>query len=319
MEGGASTIQTRRARITADANTNSIIVITDPENQRIYEKLIKQLDRRRPQVLIEATLITLDTSKGFSLGVEISRKFDVNKDTKVLTFSDFGLSTVDPVTARLTLTPANGFNGALLSQDIADVVLHALSSHSRARVVSAPKILINDNAPGSLSSVNEAPYTSINASETVSTTSFAGYATAGTTIAITPHISEGNHLQIEYQVTLSSFSAKPSGSVPPPRQTNTIASKVTIPDGFTIVVGGLNRKDFSKSVSAIPFLEYVPVLNLLGGTRDINDSNQSLFVFIRPVILRDDDFEDLKYLSAKDLEAVQLPSEFPTCEPLTMN
>ena len=67
----------------------------------------------------------------------------------------------------MTIIPASGFSGALLSQEIADVVLHALSTHIRARVVSPPKILVNDNAPGSISSVNEAPYTSINASETV--------------------------------------------------------------------------------------------------------------------------------------------------------
>ncbi|MCC7408893.1 MAG: hypothetical protein IT442_12530, partial [Phycisphaeraceae bacterium] len=75
-------IRTKNATLTADVNTNSIIVIAQPAVQKVYEQLIKMLDKRRPQVLIEATVATLDTSGGFSLGVEISGRTDQTASTR---------------------------------------------------------------------------------------------------------------------------------------------------------------------------------------------------------------------------------------------
>ncbi len=64
-------VKTAKATITADPNTNSIIVVAAPAEQQLYEQLIRMLDRRRPQVLVECFIVTIDTSHNFSLGVEI--------------------------------------------------------------------------------------------------------------------------------------------------------------------------------------------------------------------------------------------------------
>src|SRR5205823_5740192 len=155
----------------------------------------------------ECTIVTLDTTDNFNLGVEIAVKGSAG-NTDFLTFSSFGLSKVPTTPAnnvdlgQIALNPGTGFNGVLLAADTAAAVIHALVTTGRADVLSAPKILVNDNTSGQLSSVQEAPFTSVNASSTVATTSFAGYASAGTTITVTPHISEGDFLQLEYTVTL---------------------------------------------------------------------------------------------------------------------
>lgn len=314
---GNAAVRTKDAVVTADANTNTIIVIAPPGVQNTYKQLIAILDKRRPQVMIEVTLVTLDTSKGFSLGVEVSRK-DTCGDNQTLAFSAFGLSTINPVTGSLTAAPSTGFNGVLLSPDAVNVVIKALASNAHARVLSAPKVLINDNATATLSSIAEAPFTSINASQTVSTTSFAGYASAGTTVTATPHISEGDHLQLQYAVTLNSFTGQGSAGIPPPRQTNSINSEVTIPDGYAVVVGGLSRKDFAHTVAKVPLLGDIPLIKHAFSSMSITDAQSTLFVFIRPVILRDDQFEDLKYLTDVDLHAAQLPPNLPASEPIVM-
>lgn len=56
--------------VTIDVNTNTIIVIASPAVHEMYETLIKRLDQRRPQVMVEVTMVTLDTSNNFSLGVD---------------------------------------------------------------------------------------------------------------------------------------------------------------------------------------------------------------------------------------------------------
>ena len=313
------TVQSRSATVTADPNTNTIIVIADPQTQRLYEQLIQTLDKRRPQVLIEATIVALDTSNSFSLGVELSRV--TGNDNRVIRFSSFGLSTVgsgDDL-GRLTLTPGVGFNGTLISSDIADVVVRSLESSGRARVLSAPRILINDNATGMLQSVAEAPFVSTNASDTVATTSFGGYASAGTVVNLTPHISEGDHLQLKYMVTLNSFTGQGASGSPPPRQTDAIQSEVTIPDGSTIIVGGLNQTHQSQTEDAIPFLGRIPLLGYLFSNRSTAQNTTTLFVFLRPVILRDDQFQDLKYYSERDAQAAGLAGNYPHSEPLILN
>jgi len=307
-----------RASITADPNTNTLVVVAEPGVQRIYAELIERLDRRRPQVLVETKVVIIDTSDDFSVGVEVSSG-DRSGAKRLLAFTSYGLSTVEAVTGGLALLPGLGFNGTLVDPDAADVVLRALTHHRRARVVSAPRVLVNDNATGQLSSVAEIPFTSVNASQTVATTSFAGFAEAGTTITVTPRISEDDHLQLDYTITLNSFTGGGSQGVPPPRQTDEVSSQVTVPDGHTIIVGGLNRRTGSDDYTGFPFFDRIPLLKYVGGSETQAKTSSSMFVFIKPIILRDDRFKDLKFLSRRDVSDAGLPSRYPCSEPIWMH
>ena len=305
------------AQVTVDINTNTIIVVAKPEVQRIYASLIEQLDERRPQVLIEAKVVIVDTSKDFTLGVEVSGA-DRTGDKRSFAFTSFGFSEVNPVNGALQITPGLGFNGTLVDPSTADVVVRALSTHRRARVLSSPRILVNDNAEGELTSVSEVPFTSVNASQTVATTSFAGFAEAGTTITVTPTISDDNYIQLDYIVTLNSFTGDGADGVPPPRQTNELRSRVAVPDGYTVVVGGLLNKNDVTSYRGLPWLEKIPIVRDLTGTTANSWDQTSLFVFLRPVILQDDKFRDLKYISDQEMRDACLPGEFPGTEPMTI-
>lgn len=327
IEGESSYgMKTEEASVVADPNTNTLIVVADPAVQQRYATLIEKLDRRRPQVLIEVTFVTLDDSNSLALGVEISRSID-GSDYTMLNFSSFGLSEVNPDTGALTIKPGLGYNGAVVSTDIANIIVRALATQGKGQIESAPKILVNDNATGSLDSSTDSPFTSVNASTTVATTSFGGYESAGTTIEVTPHISEGEHLNLEYKISLSSFgSSSSSGSggssndnsatVPPPRQRNDVSSEVTVPDGYTVIVGGLKRHDYTETVQKVPLLGDIPGLGELFKSTSKNNRSSILFIFIRPVILRDDQFNDLKYLSDRQLKDAGMKDNFPQSEPL---
>ena len=132
---------------------------------------------------------------------------------------------------------------------------------------------------------------------------------------MTPHISESDYLQLEYSVSLSSFTGQPvtqgGTTLPPPRKSDTVQSQVTIPDGSTIIVGGLNRRNFNQTVSigADPGRHPGPRVPVQQPHQQ--DQNTTLFVFIRPVILRDDKFADLKFLSARRRPAAEHARGFP--------
>ena len=303
-----------------DAHTNTIIAIGTPEFHTQLASLIEELDKRRPQVLIEMTLVAITLSDSLDLGIELEA-LDLNADFfDFLLFSGFGLSSVDVVTGQRALAPGVGGNGVLIGPDSIPLVFKALATHGKTRVISAPRLVVSDNTTGTIRNVDEAPFTSINASNTVATTSFAGFASAGTTLTVTPKVAEGDHLSLDYQLTFSNFSGSTSGAtIPPPRTTNSFTGVVEVPDGYTVVVGGLVVDNEADSVSEIPLLGRIPIIGAAFQSSTASRTQTRVFAFIRPVILRDDEFEDLKYITQGQLSQAELENtDFPPDNPMWM-
>jgi type II secretory pathway component GspD/PulD (secretin) len=228
------------------------------------------------------------------------------------------LSTPDPITGALALIPGVGFNGTLVDPDTADVIVRALSLNSRAKVVASPRVLVNDNEEGRLQSVLSIPYRSINSSQVVSSASLGGNQDAGTTIVVTPHIGDGEQMQLEFAIEFSNFGSSSANDLPPPRHVDQVSSVVTIPDGYTVIVGGLNRQSFEEAAKGIPWLEKIPVIKYLGSQQSDKNTNTSLFIFLKPIILRDDKFKDLKYLSDGDVRSAQIRANLPKSSPIVI-
>lgn len=306
------------ARVSADVATNSLIVFAPSNVQTLYEKLIRSLDQRRPQVLIEADIIAIDTSDNFSLGVEISAG-DRTGSKRLFEFTSFGLSEVDPLTGQLTVNPSLGFNGVLVDPDVADVIVQAVSRHTRGRVLSSPRVLVNDNQTGVINSISSIPFQAFSQGETTTLTGLGGNQEAGTTIQVTPHINEDNHLQLEFDVEFSTFVGSGDNNLPPPRQIDRVGSVVTIPDSKTVIVGGLKRTSESDTQTGVPWLEKVPIIRELSSLRTEEQSTTSFFLFIRPRILRDSQFRDLKFLSDLQSHDAQLSADYPTSGPMLIH
>ena len=315
LPGGQVATLPGGARVSADVATNSLIVYAPANVQPLYKRLIESLDQRRPQVLIEVNIVAVDTSDNYSLGVEVGYG-DRAGASRLFNFTSFGLNTVDPTTGTFTPTTGLGFNGVLIDPDVADVIVRALATHTRGRVLASPKILVNDNQNGVLESTVSVPFRSINTINTISTESLGGTQDAGTVINVTPHINEDDHLQLEFSIEFSTFVGTGTADLPPPRQSDNVTSVVTIPDGKTIIVGGLKRTEASDSFSGVPILERIPVLRELTSSQSDTNSTTSFFIFIRPKILRDSRFRDLRYLSNLETQDAELPADFPRSGPL---
>ncbi|MEM6471129.1 MAG: secretin N-terminal domain-containing protein [Planctomycetota bacterium] len=313
--GGSVATLPGGARVSADVATNSLIVFAPSNVQSLYEKLIRSLDQRRPQVLVQAHIVAIDTTDNFSLGVEISGG-DREGAKRLFKFTSFGLSEVDPITGALTIDPSLGFNGVLVDPEVADVIVQALSRHTRGRVLSSPKVLVNDNQTGVLNSISSIPFQAFSQGETSTFAGLGGNQEAGTSIQVTPHINEDDHLQLEFDVEFSTFVGAAADNLPPPRQIDRVGSVVTIPDGKTVVVGGLQRSSDSEAFTGVPFLERIPVLRELSSLQSNEQSTTSFFLFIQPRILRDSEFRDLRFLSDLERQDAQLSTDYPTSGPM---
>ncbi len=291
------------ARVAVSKATNSVIVQATARQHRELEKLVEELDKRRRQVLIESRIVEVTTSDGLELGVELSY---AGQDG--FTFSQFGLSSdLNPTTGARNIIVSPGGSAAVLRPDNVQAILKALQSNQNARVSSAPRILVNDNAVGFINSIAEEPYTQVNQGQNTDTVAFGGFVEAGTQFTITPHISESDYLRVEYLITLNSFGKKPSDtSIPPPRNTSSIRSEATVPNGHTIIVGGLQTSDEQAIVDKVPLLGDIPLLGLAFRNTALRKTHKTTYLFITPIIMEQEDFSDLRDISEKSIEDAEV-------------
>ncbi|MBI4881776.1 MAG: hypothetical protein HY812_19265, partial [Planctomycetes bacterium] len=147
-------------------------------------------------------------------------------------------------------------------------------------------------------------------------TSFGGTQDAGTSVSVRPQIAEGDHLVLDYQISLSEFIGdSTSPSLPPPRQQNNLMSVVTIPDGFAVVVGGFEVQTDAAAATRVPWLAELPLLGWLFQNRSTSSSRTRFFAFIRASVLRERRFLDLRLLSEEDRPEAGLLDDMPVVRP----
>jgi len=292
--------------LTADEATNTLIAIGEGRQLDALAQLIEQLDRRQPQVMLDVLAVSLSDDETLDLGAEL-QKLEVSGTTIFQVASLFGLSNISPASSATSASGA-GFTGVILDPGSFSVVIRALETLNEGRSLTMPRVLVSNNQQATINSVLQQPFVSTNASDTVATTSFGGTQDAGTTVSVRPQIAEGDHLVLEYSVAISNFVGESiDPTIPPPRQQNTLQSLVTIPDGYTIVVGGLEIVTDAEGESRIPFLGALPGVGELFKNRSKSATRSRFFVFIRPTVLRHNGFEDLKYLSDQNRDALAIP------------
>ena len=306
-----------RSTLPVDVGTNTLLIAATGEMHKRLATLIDQLDRKQAQVLLEVMLVSVADSDTLSYAVDAAVKGTMAGST-IGIGTDAGLSGGDFVKGR-TPTVGSGFNAAIFNPASFSLFMRALASTNKAHVVSLPQVLALDNKAAIVRSLQQQPFTSVNASSTVATTSFGGFAEAGTTLELTPHIAPADYLNMEYRLEVSSFTGDSSSSggatVPPPRRSDTISSFISVPDGSTVIVGGLTSTSSSTSVQKVPGLGDIPLLGLIGRNENNSNSKSSFFVFVRPSILRAQGFEDLKFLSQAPKQAMGVAGDYPLSQP----
>lgn len=298
--------------VSADAATNTLFATGDVNLIDKLEGLIETLDVMASQVMLEVLILNLSDSDAVDLGVEIRGVKDEGTITSLSSL--FGLGAIDPT--DLMIPSVSGFTGVVLNPGDFSVLVNALQVLNEGRALNIPKVLVNSNQTANLASVLQTPFLSTNATTVVATTTFGGTQDAGTTIEVRPQIAEGDHLVLEYSIVLSTFVGPASDpSLPPPRQQNNLKSIATIPDGYTVALGGLETTSETEGLARVPILGSLPLIGWLFRSQSTLTSHSRFYVFIRASILRGADFQHLKFLSDVDMHRADLDPGWPEVEP----
>lgn len=320
-EGEGTSLDSDNAFVIADIDNNQVLVKAPFAQQSDFAKIISKLDLRRPQVYIEAKIVSLTTSDSLRLAFE-TQLINANGTGGVVN-TNFGLSTFptgsglnDPKTVSTAL---GGLTAAIIKSDQVPIIITALQNVAETRILSNPQLLVNDNEEAEIASIRQEPTTttSLGGGGTGSrdVTSFGGYEDAGTTLTVTPRISEGGYLRLEYAVQLSAFDGTGSEGIPPPRIENNVRSSASLPTDFTIVVGGIEVDTKRKTVVKVPLLGDIPLVGHLFRDTNKNNASTRLYVFITPRIMRDETFADLRLLTRGPYQVSELEEELPGFEP----
>jgi type II secretion system protein D len=302
------------AFVIANEAQNQIVVKARAGQQEDFERLIEQLDIRRPQVYIEARIVAVTADDRLRVSFE-NQLINANGSGGVLN-SNFGLGSL-PTTGqpllgqKLVSGGLSGFTAAVIRSDQVPIVMRALANETDSRIISTPQLLVDDNTEATVASIDKIPVQSISRGDNNDrdTITFDRSEEAGTTLTVKPQIADAGYLRLEYELELSSFTSEGSATQPPSSQVNTLSSEsITVPDDSTVVVGGLVLDANNRTTARIPLLGKIPLLGALFGDTNKGDRQTVLYVFLTPRILRDPNFADLRLLTKGPTERAKLPS-----------
>jgi general secretion pathway protein D len=284
--------------IVPDPNTYSLIVYASRKNQEWIASLVEQLDKRRPQVLIDVTLVEITKSDVFDYDLDGIRSWRDLDDTSGI--SGVG---VEPNLIGTLIQTAGGSITAFYGDEQIQLLLQAMQTKNYGRVLAKPKLLVNDNEEGTIKTM-DTTYVETKSGIPVSSgavgpeqnfvetsVQFEPYE-AGITLNITPHISEGELLQLDISLTRSDFLKTTTEGKPPNTRSNEVDTTVTIPDGSTIILGGLLKLNQSRGGSKVPILGDIPLIGGLFRSISNEDEQSKLYVFVKAEIMRPDNTID---------------------------
>ncbi len=304
--------------------SNSIVVRARAEVQADLGKLIGQLDTRRPQVLIEAAIVEVSGDISEALGVQLG----FGGAAPAAGFAATSFSPEGPTLSNiLTLlgapsakgVAAGGLSIGLSRQDKFGLLLQALGTSDKANLLSTPSITTLDNQAAEIVVGQNVPFrTGSFAPDGNTTTPFTTIERrdVGITLRVVPRVNQGDVIQLEISQEVSSLVSKNvAGAADLVTNRRSIKTTVLADNGTTIVLGGLITDDRLSSRSEVPGLGKLPVIGGLFRSRSESARRQTLFVFMRPTILRsradvaavsDNRFQRLKAIEAAPAEAGSL-------------
>lgn len=300
----------RKGTITVVQETNSIVVTDSQEGIAQAERLVGQLDKRPQQVMIEARLVEINIDNGFDMGVQweyLNARTSGNRTNFIGSATDddprlsfdgaplfggedgFGASGPPDGTGVSFPRPTTG--GAITFGFIDDssllaASLSALVTQSKAKILSAPKVVTVNGQQAKIEAVQDIPFETAVISPTGSLTDSFQFVSAGIILTVTPTINAEDRITLRVQPE-SSFPTADSTEAGPVIATRKAQTTVSIKDGDTLVIGGLINDEDTKGVAKVPILGDIPIIGVFFRNSTTRKIRRELLVFVTPRIIRE--------------------------------
>jgi len=280
--------------VQADEDTNALVVMTSPSNYEKIKKVIDDLDKPVPQVLIKVLIAEVTEDASMDLGTEFS--FLNN-------WSEKGISNIEAGSAfdvPATLADLSSGGWATLVGKKFDVKIKALAETGKLNVLSKPYILATNNQEATMTIGSSVPYiTDTRTTDSGQTINTISYEDIGIILTVTPVINDEGLVTMDVTQEISSISdttiAISSTVDATVFNKRTSTNRIIARNGQTVVIGGLMQDTKTKSSTKIPLLGDIPILGALFRENASDNSKTELLIFITPTVAATD--KDLERIS----------------------
>ncbi|MGB0715016.1 MAG: secretin N-terminal domain-containing protein [Phycisphaerae bacterium] len=288
-----------------EQGSSSLIVGTSRRRYPETMRMIRDLDRPEPQVMISVLLAEVGLRDSVELGVEIAgQELNFSEEAVIGPNGVIQGEQFDYVVGTslgAAPTGLGGFNFTVSGEDFS-FLLHALQQESRVETLQRPTLMVRNGEEGSITIADQVPFVeSSQLNDTGSTNSVIGREDVGIVLTATPNISPDGYVTIALAAEASSFAGQDlqltEGVASPIFQTRELATNVTVRDGETIVVGGLITTSDEDSESKIPILGDLPYLGFMFRNTGVSQDKTELLIVLTVDILRTD--EDMREKSIR--------------------
>jgi general secretion pathway protein D len=275
-----------RFRVVANVETNSLIIISAPMDWEKLERLIKELDRKRHQVLVEAMIVEIDLQDDQDIGFDLRALIDTGIDAEGITSIDTGIAQESLQTGGIP-----GLTIGLLKGDFdMYAILKMNRENTNIKILSTPEIVTLDNHEATINISEKIPFlTGSRVDQNNNVIQTIEYRDIGILLKLTPFINENGYITLNINQTIQKIVEETRELASPSVFNREITSKVTVMDGRTIVIGGLIRNDTQFVEQKVPLLGDIPLLGLFFRRTKKQKIRTNLMVFITPHIITEDE------------------------------
>lgn len=294
--------------IQADESTNALVITAAPSVYRSLESVIRQLDVRRAQVLVEAIIAEVSSDRAAELGVQwLLDGSGGDNPVGAINFGGSGTS-ISSIAGAAAGASSGDAAGAAISALGAGATLglgkfnsgsfnfagliRALEGDGSTNVLSTPNLVTLDNQEAEIFVGQELSIPTGSFSNTGSNTSSVNPFTTferkqvGIRLKVKPQINEGDSIRLDIEQSVDGISAGSAGAGNIVTSERSINTTVLVDDGKVLILGGLIKDDLVETVQKVPLLGDIPLLGALFRYKSVQKVKTNLMVFLRPTILR---------------------------------
>ncbi len=303
----ASTQRQANVSIQADEGSNALVISAPPSVYRSLRNVIRKLDIKRAQVMVESVIAELSYSKASEFGVQWAADgtsggnragpiglMNFSVGPSLLSLAGASLAS-PPSIDGLTLGVGSYNNGKLNM----GMLIRALAGDASTNILSTPTLVTMDNQEAEIVVGKNIPFLTGSYTSTGTGTSTPGnpFQTikrqdVGLTLKIKPQINEGNTIKLKITQEVSSLAASVQGSADLITNKRSIKTTVTVNDDQMVVLGGLIEDSLRDTEQKVPGLGDIPILGWLFRYKKQEKTKTNLMVFIHPTILKDSETLD---------------------------
>lgn len=287
----------QKISISADENTNSLVVYAPSSMMLDIKNIIAQLDIRKAQVLVQAIIVETSDNNAAQLGVRWG--INTNKAVGLIDFTGAGsLVNLAAGNAGLPNPLALGSGSSLVLGSVSGnkgwgALVKALRSDSGVNILSNPSVITLDNEEASIVVGQEIPFiTGQSTQNSGNPFTTIQRKEVGLKLKVTPQINHGDAMQLKIEQEVSSLQTSArnaTGASDIITAKRSINTSVIINDGQVLVLGGLTTQQSEESAEKVPGLSDIPIIGGLFKSEQNQSEKRTLMVFIKTNIVRDFD------------------------------